>query len=110
VWNGSRTKHVMAQHTRGKRSHAFPLQIRVHELPIARQRPAVNVQNEHLLPQLVPELGLLAQVVYVAVLVGEVRRIDRVQYGAVERFNYGGHRNVVGVECNILCMRISVVC
>jgi hypothetical protein len=89
------TEHIMAEHARRERSHALPLQLLIHELAFTSERPAVDIQDEHLLAQLLREFGLAVQVVYIAVLVGEVRRVDWVQDGAVKGFYYGGHRSVL---------------
>lgn len=68
----------MAEHARRERAHALPFELLVHQLALAGERPAVNVQNENFLPQLLRELGLAVQVVYLAVFVGEVCGIDGV--------------------------------
>lgn len=96
------TEHVVAEHARGERSHALPLQLLVHELALTSEWPAVDVQDEHLLAQLLCELWLSVQVVHVAILVGEVGGINWVQYGAVEGFYDGGHGRVFLDDRDIL--------
>jgi hypothetical protein len=92
----------MAEHTCREGAHPFPLQLLVHELAFARERPAVDIQNEHLLPQLLRKLGLAGKTVHVAILVGEVRGVNRMQNGAVEGFDYGGHARVFFGDRGIL--------
>ena len=103
------TEHVVAEHARRERSHALPLQLLVHELTLTGERPAVDVQDKHLLSQLLCEPRLAVQMVHVAVFVGEVCGIDWVEDGAVESLDDGGHGRVVleGIR-DILRARESV--
>ena len=96
------TEHIMAEHARREGAHPFPLQLLVHDLALARERPAVDIQNKHLLPQLLCVLGLAWQAVHVAILVGEVRGVNRMQDRAIEGFKYGGHARVFFGDRGIL--------
>lgn len=84
----------MAQHASRQRAHALPLEALVHNLALARERPAVDVENQHLAAQPVPEPRRAGQAVDVALVVGEVGGVDGVQDGAVEGLEDGGHGHV----------------
>jgi hypothetical protein len=67
----------MAQHASTERPHIVPLQPLVHKLTLPIQRPTIDIQDQHLLAQLVLELRFAMQPVHVSVLVGKVRGVYR---------------------------------
>ena len=104
----TRTKHEVAQHASRQRAHALPLQLLIHELAIAGQRPAVNVQDEHPLPKLLLESRLPRQLVGFAILVNKGGGIDRVENRTIEGLYDGRHGSIVGGEGDIVAVRVPV--
>lgn len=97
----------MAEHAGRQGPHALPLELLVHELAVARQRAAVNVENEDFFAQLLVVARLAGQAVHVAVFVGKGGGIDGVQDGAVEGLDDGFHRHVAFGERAIARVCVS---
>jgi hypothetical protein len=83
----------------------MPLQlVLIHELSRSIQRPAINIQYEHPLPERFLESGFGGQLVHVAIFVRKVLRGYGVSDRSIQFSYYIGYRegNVCG--CAFLCV------